>query len=319
MTIQTNFFIPVQQFFDQTTHLPLAGGKVYSYVTGTLTPKSLYNGYYGTTKLKNPCTLGSDGLVDGGIWGNGSYTIIVKDPTDTTTIATYNGVSDISVSSLGNFTFSDNIITVSTGSDVILQVGGSGTYQFKGTNSSAASITLSENTGYGQASIAIQAPTSITSDRIITLPNTSISVFNVQDPYSTYVALSTLSISPNVSDTIPALSDHVLLDSKSITPKNALNILKVTVIVHGANDGVIPYALISLFQDAETSAKASVIYTAAATTRIAVLRHMMVAGSTASITLKVYVSGIIYTNGTSGGRTLGGVSACTINIEELSV
>lgn len=69
--------VPRQQFFD-ANGVPLAGGKLYTYVAGTSTPLATYTDISGTIQNSNPVILDSGGFAT--IWlGNGAYKIIVKD------------------------------------------------------------------------------------------------------------------------------------------------------------------------------------------------------------------------------------------------
>jgi hypothetical protein len=53
--------VPHQQFFDNTTGLPLAAGCLYTYITGTSTPLATYVDSTGTGQNTNPVILGADG------------------------------------------------------------------------------------------------------------------------------------------------------------------------------------------------------------------------------------------------------------------
>lgn len=57
--------VPVQQFADQNG-VPLAGGKLYSYISGTTTPLATYTDSTGTTPNTNPIILDSAGRAN--IW-----------------------------------------------------------------------------------------------------------------------------------------------------------------------------------------------------------------------------------------------------------
>lgn len=59
---------------------PLAGGFVYTYAAGTLTPKDTYTTSLLNVTNTNPVELDSEGYpTSGGIWLSGSYKIIIKD------------------------------------------------------------------------------------------------------------------------------------------------------------------------------------------------------------------------------------------------
>lgn len=74
------------QFFDNNG-VPLAGGKLYSYASGTTTPQQTYTSYSGDQYHTNPIILDAAGRVSNGneIWlaSNLSYKFILKTSTDT--------------------------------------------------------------------------------------------------------------------------------------------------------------------------------------------------------------------------------------------
>lgn len=73
-----------------TTGNPLAGGKVYTYDAGTLTPKSLYTGPTKTgLTAANPYTLDGNGKAQ--LYGDGAYKFIIKTSADVT-LYTYDNV-----------------------------------------------------------------------------------------------------------------------------------------------------------------------------------------------------------------------------------
>jgi hypothetical protein len=67
---------PYCAFYDDNGD-PLSGGKVYTYVAGTTTPKLAYTSSTGLVALPNPVILDSAGRAQ--IWLTGTYTIVVKD------------------------------------------------------------------------------------------------------------------------------------------------------------------------------------------------------------------------------------------------
>lgn len=87
---------PYVEFMD-ANGAPLAGGKVYAYSAGTLTPKDTYTDSTGTTPNANPVILDSAGRAE--IWINGSYKFIVKDSSDVT-IRTVDNVSAFTTSAV---------------------------------------------------------------------------------------------------------------------------------------------------------------------------------------------------------------------------
>lgn len=69
------------QFFDDAG-APLAGGKLYTYVVGTSTPKSAYSNHAGTTPRTNPIILDARGEAE--IYWVGSYDVTLKTSADVT-------------------------------------------------------------------------------------------------------------------------------------------------------------------------------------------------------------------------------------------
>jgi hypothetical protein len=83
--------VPFLQFID-ANGVPLAGGKLYTYVAGTTTPLATYTAYAGTTPNANPVILDSAGRAS--VWlGAGSYKFILKDSTDVLVYTTDNIVN----------------------------------------------------------------------------------------------------------------------------------------------------------------------------------------------------------------------------------
>lgn len=72
---------PKQTFQDNTGN-PLAGGKIYTYAAGTLTPKDTYQDAGLTVANTNPVIANSRGEVV--MYGSGQYRVILKDAQDNT-------------------------------------------------------------------------------------------------------------------------------------------------------------------------------------------------------------------------------------------
>lgn len=102
---------PVARFFDASGN-PLAGGKVYTYEAGTLTPKATYTDFTAGTPNANPVILDAAGEAD--IWLDGNYKINVTDANDV---------------QQGNFPV-DNVSSFSTGSlsEYAVTTGSANTY-----------------------------------------------------------------------------------------------------------------------------------------------------------------------------------------------
>ena len=87
--------MPKQAFYavdNSGRYVPLVGGKVYTYVGGTVsTPKAAYTDSTGATEQTNPVILDARG--EASIWlGAGAYKIVLKDADDST-VWTVDGVS----------------------------------------------------------------------------------------------------------------------------------------------------------------------------------------------------------------------------------
>lgn len=71
------------QFFDANGS-PLDSGTINFYETGTTTDKAIYSDYDQSVLASNPYTLDSSGRLADNIYGNGLYTVLVKDSEDST-------------------------------------------------------------------------------------------------------------------------------------------------------------------------------------------------------------------------------------------
>ena len=85
---------PYVEFMDANGD-PLAGGKVYAYEAGTLTPKNTFTDSTEATPNTNPVILDSAGRAS--IWINGSYDFVIKTSADAT-IRTAEDVTSFSTS-----------------------------------------------------------------------------------------------------------------------------------------------------------------------------------------------------------------------------
>jgi hypothetical protein len=83
-TVFPVFGTPKPQFFDGNGD-PLVGGKIYSYVVGTTTPKTCYSDSTGTTSTANPVILDARGEPSGQLWTEtGGVKLVLKDADDST-------------------------------------------------------------------------------------------------------------------------------------------------------------------------------------------------------------------------------------------
>jgi hypothetical protein len=78
----TGSLLPVtQQWFDNNGN-PLASGKLYTYSSGTTTPKATWSDVGLTTPNTNPIILDSAGRAP--VFGTGSYKVVIKTTADVT-------------------------------------------------------------------------------------------------------------------------------------------------------------------------------------------------------------------------------------------
>lgn len=116
---------------------PLAGGKVYFYDAGTLTPKDTFDEEGGAANT-NPVILDAQGYAD--IWGSGAYKVAIYTS------------ADVLVSTTDNVeinTFEDARVIIGTGGNV--EIGGAGNVV---SGSGAVAIGGSTNTASGTRSVA---------------------------------------------------------------------------------------------------------------------------------------------------------------------
>jgi len=79
-----------QQYFDANGE-PLAGGKLYTYYSGTTNPQATYTDWTGTTANANPVVLDSRGEANV-YWLNNLYTVMLRDA-DNSLVYTQDGVA----------------------------------------------------------------------------------------------------------------------------------------------------------------------------------------------------------------------------------
>jgi len=122
-------------------------------------------------------------------------------------------------------------------------------------------------------------------------------------------------------DSIPQNTEGTEVLTLAITPKSATNILEIEFSTYGTVAAT-RFAQAAMFQDATVNAiSATTMHSDSSEAwGNALLRYRMVSGTTSSTTFKVRVgcnaAGSFYINGSSGGRSLGGVASTYLTIKE---
>lgn len=117
---------------------PLAGGKLYTYVAGTTTPKATYTDSGLGTPNANPVILNSRG--EASVWLSGAYQLVLKDASDVT-IYSQDNVTD----ALTNSTISGTLTISSTA------VTWSGNPTHSGNHTFSGNLSVQGNTALGNA------------------------------------------------------------------------------------------------------------------------------------------------------------------------
>lgn len=98
---------PIIQWFDNSGN-PLAGGKVYTYAAGTLTPQATYTDSTGGTPNSNPVVLDSAGRAQ--IWFSpASYKLILKTSADVTLMTIDNVTLDNLAAAISSLTMTGDL------------------------------------------------------------------------------------------------------------------------------------------------------------------------------------------------------------------
>lgn len=127
-------------------------------------------------------------------------------------------------------------------------------------------------------------------------------------------------------DTIPQQTEGDQYMSLAITPTNALNKLKIEVVIVLASSLATNQMAAALFQDATANALAAAGHSTPSSgghPTILKFTHYMTAGTIAATTFKVRAgagtAGTTTFNGSGGARLYGGVEASSITITEIKV
>lgn len=178
------FYYPKNQFFDNNGN-PLASGKIYTYITGTSTPKATYTNKGGLTQHPNPIILDSAGRADIWLADDAEYRIIVKNSSDSQIGSTLDNQSGIGISissftqlvanldangyDISNINILDVNSTSSFGGLATLDAGAA----VKNGSTGPGFIDIYEDTDNGSNKVQVIVPSSIASNTVLTLPATT--------------------------------------------------------------------------------------------------------------------------------------------------
>lgn len=235
-------------------------------------------------------------------------------------------VNEITISN--NSTTNSPVISA-TGGDtniaVLLQGKGNGKAGVLGTSGYAGGLTLYEQTTNGVNYVTIDAPASITSNRLVQLPDSDISCFVVQRVSSGTGNVSTGTTVIPVDNSVPQNTEGDQYLSVSITPKSSSNILVIDVtIILASSVGSTNSVVAALFQDSTASALAAAFGGVGVNNAPQTIsfQHVMTAGTTSSTTFKVRGgaggAGTTTLNGSAGAGLFGGVCISRITVTEYS-
>ena len=144
----------------------------------------------------------------------------------------------------------------------------------------------------------------------------------VQRTHSALTSVVAVTEDIPVDDSAPQSGEGTQVLSHSHTPLAQNNLLLVRIVLLLSAASGAPSAVVALFKDSETSARAAVVVDGPVFTTVA-LDYQMPAPNTAQIAFKVRVGdggGTVYVNGdNSGVRLFNTISKSTITVEELKV
>lgn len=228
------------------------------------------------------------------------------------------------------------LITVSNTSPIALtlpQAGSGGLFasgwmaQIVNINTGAATLTPTTSTINGLSAIVLRQYDSI----IIVSDGTNYkAMLSIYIPRSgavirrdvqTYTANTNLTTAIPADDTIPQSTEGTQIMSSSVTPLFASSLIRCRVDVWGTMAGSIwTIWTTALFLNAGADAVAATAASSVGTQGNCVLSYEYAPGSTSAQTLSVRAgpaSGTLRLNGTGAVRLFGGVSACTLVVEEV--
>lgn len=154
--------LPKARFFD-ASGAPLAGGKVYTYVAGTTTPKTSYTDSTGATPNANPVILDAAG--EANIWLEGNYKIVLKNSSDVTqwTVDNVSGGAEVSIQWL-TVTGTDTLVATPTSAVTAYQAQQIFLFYAAATNTTAVTINIS---GLGAKAITKNGTTPLVAGDIV--------------------------------------------------------------------------------------------------------------------------------------------------------
>ena len=145
----------------------------------------------------------------------------------------------------------------------------------------------------------------------------------VQVQYVQTGAVATTTSLIPYDDTIPQITEGAEFMTRSITPTNASNILKIEVVICCSAGGTGNGSNVALFRDSTANALAAIIDDAPTGVKMNApnFRHYVVAGSTSATTFRVRAgcrdANTFTFNGSSSARKFGGVLASSITVTEI--
>lgn len=144
----------------------------------------------------------------------------------------------------------------------------------------------------------------------------------VQRTHTSLASVVAVAADIPVDDSAPGSTEGTQVLTHNHTPLAAGNQLLIRVVLLLSTAGGSPSAVVALFKDSETSARAAVVVDGPVFTTVT-LEYVMTAGATSAISFKVRAGnggGTIYVNGdNSGARLFNTLSKSTITVEELKV
>lgn len=145
----------------------------------------------------------------------------------------------------------------------------------------------------------------------------------VDRAFASYATYTNLTATVPVDDTIPQNTEGTQILSVSITPKTTTNRLRIRAHVAGADATTSGATTTAIFSNASANALRAIVVSQPGANLIQsfALEHEYVPGVTSAVTISVRVgplSGTFWANGNSTSRFLGGASACTLVVEEIT-